>query len=413
MRAAITGHDFGTVFRLARELGNISYSKIAAECDIKPERVGQLARGQGQITTFDKIVKIADSLRIPGHLLGLAPRYWEVPAAPGGAEYGESVRRRDFLKKTSLTAGAAIGLNKITDAPMAGSRLGPEAPDYLRRRTARLRRLDDVLGGGDTYRVYLAEYQSTKALLRDRTYSLATGRALRSVLAEQGLQAGWAAFDAGKPDDARGLYLEAQQAAQDADDRALAGNALAFLAYQHPDRHQAVALAEASCRIAADDQPGEVRALLHERYAWSCALAGRALETEQALETAASAIAELDQPTVDWAAWVDTDELDIMRGRCWTELRRPLRAVPVLEGVLDRFKDSHARDKSLYMSWLAQSYLAAGEIEQAATVTSRALTLCTGVASVRPRRRLDTVLHELSSHAGVPEVRDALERARS
>ncbi|RII13355.1 hypothetical protein DSC45_23685 [Streptomyces sp. YIM 130001] len=51
MRAAITAHDFGTVFRLARELGKISYSKIAAECGIKPERVGQLARSQGQITT--------------------------------------------------------------------------------------------------------------------------------------------------------------------------------------------------------------------------------------------------------------------------------------------------------------------------------------------------------------------------
>ncbi|MEE4594185.1 hypothetical protein V2J94_20235 [Streptomyces sp. DSM 41524] len=77
MRAAIVAHDFGAVFRLARDLARISYSKIAAECDIKPERVGTLARGQGRITSFEKIAMIADALRIPGHLLGLAPREWE------------------------------------------------------------------------------------------------------------------------------------------------------------------------------------------------------------------------------------------------------------------------------------------------------------------------------------------------
>ncbi|MFI1335919.1 hypothetical protein ACH4U7_38555, partial [Streptomyces sp. NPDC020845] len=77
MRAAIVAHDFGAVFSLARDLAKISYSKIAAECDIKPERVGTLARGQGRISSFQKIATIADALRIPGHLLGLAPREWE------------------------------------------------------------------------------------------------------------------------------------------------------------------------------------------------------------------------------------------------------------------------------------------------------------------------------------------------
>ena len=72
MRAALTAHDFGTVFRLARAEAGISYSKIAAECDIKPDRVGLLARGHGTVATFEKIAQIADALRIPGRLVGLA-----------------------------------------------------------------------------------------------------------------------------------------------------------------------------------------------------------------------------------------------------------------------------------------------------------------------------------------------------
>jgi hypothetical protein len=47
---------------------------------------------------------------------------------------------------------------------VGGHGLCTEVPGQLRRRIARLRRLDQVLGGGDTYRVYLGEYQATKYL---------------------------------------------------------------------------------------------------------------------------------------------------------------------------------------------------------------------------------------------------------
>lgn len=64
--------------------------------------------------------------------------------------------------------------------------------------------------------------------------------------------------------------------------------------------------------------------------------------------------------------WVDETEVQIMAGRCWSELRRPLRAVPILESVLARYDDTHARDKALYLTWLAVAYLDAAEPEQAA-----------------------------------------------
>ncbi|WP_406295783.1 helix-turn-helix domain-containing protein [Embleya sp. NBC_00888] len=77
VRQALRDHDFGTVFRLARKYGGISYQKIADACDIKPERVGTLARGEGRITTVEKIRQIADALRVPGLMIGIAPREWE------------------------------------------------------------------------------------------------------------------------------------------------------------------------------------------------------------------------------------------------------------------------------------------------------------------------------------------------
>ncbi|MEU5633519.1 twin-arginine translocation signal domain-containing protein [Streptomyces rishiriensis] len=412
VRAALAAHDFGTVFHVARTEAGISYSMIAAECGIKPERVGTLAKGHGRVTTFEKVVRIADALRIPGRLVGLSRRPWETTP-----EEDAMPERREFLK-ASAAASLAVGLPDLA-RPSSRGRVGRDLPEKLRQRTARLRRLDDVLGGGDTYRTYLGEYQSTRSLLRSRSYTEETGRGLLSVLAEQAQQAGWAAFDGGRHAEARGLYEASQKAAADAGDDALAGNALAFLAYQglrgdRQDRQDAVQTAARSCATAGPDAVPRVRALLYERLAWAHAVAGQGDETERALGAARDALAEADgTPQPDWAAWVDETELQIMSGRCWTELNRPLRAVPVLEAALARYDDAHARDKALYLSWLADSYLTAGEIEQAASVTGRALDLSRGVASERPRERLAPVLRRLVEHQALPAVATVLEQARS
>jgi tetratricopeptide (TPR) repeat protein len=412
MQRALAGHDFGTVFRLARRHAGISYSRIAAACDIKPERVGTLARGRGRITTFSKIAEIADALRIPGHMVGLAPRPWEagdVPTDQYAAENGPtSVRRRSILQVAS-TAGLAAALPAL-HRPPAPKRVTIQDVRRLKERTARLRRLDDILGGGDTYRVYLGEYQATKAMLRDSAFTPDAHRHLVALLAEQAQHAGWAAFDGGRQTEAESLYTESRTAAEEAGDSDLLGNAYAFLAYQTADRDAAVEIAASSCATITPGTPAGVRALLHERLAWACAVAGQPAATERALDTARTALdtQPADEPQPDWASWVDQTELDIMTGRCWTELRRPLRAVPVLTRALDQYADHHARDKALYLSWLADSYLTAGEVEAAAAVTGRALDLAAGVASVRPRQRLAPLLRQLRQHAELSAVQDVL-----
>ena len=423
VRSAIAAHDFGAVFRIARSEAGISYSKIAAECDIKPERVGALARGEGRVSTFSKITQIADALRIPGRMLGIVPHAWETveptintasARVKSTQRDGDSVRRRNFFK-ASAGVGLAVGLPDLEPVEIA-QRIGKKVPEQLRQRAARLRRLDDVLGGGDTYRVYIGEFQATKSLLHDRSYSEETRTELLSVLAEQAQQAGWAAFDGGKHAVARGLYEDSYEAASEAGDSALAGNALAFLAYQasNGDRLTGVKIAEQSCRTAGPDAPAGVRALLNERLAWAYALAGVATEMERALKAAEVALGEKSEnPQPDWVAWVDSNELAIMTGRCWAELGRPLRAVPVLESALSRYDDTHARDKSLYLSWLADSYLTSGEVEQAANVTGRVFELMAGVASVRPRERTASIIEKLSAYRDLPAVAEVLEMARA
>jgi transcriptional regulator with XRE-family HTH domain len=419
VREAIERHDFGQVFTLARKWAGISYSRIAEACGIKPDRVGALARGQGNITSYEKIAVIADGLRIPGRMLGLAERPWETVAikvvvASHNADGGEAVRRRDLLRVSLVGATAALGLGD-TLGKVAQGRVGASLPVILRSRTARLRKLDDVLGGGDTFQLYLAEYESTKSFIRGAHQTAAVKKELLTVLAEQAQQAGWAAFDMGDHVSARRLYEESRSIAIEADSDALTGNALAFLAYQEISKHPTVAVntAEQSCAIVSEYAPSSVRALLHERRAWAHAVAGNASAADAALTAAQVALSEVNgEPQPDWSSWVDQQELRIMSGRCWTELHRPLRAVPVLEDVLRSFDDTHARDKALYSCWLADSYLMAGEIEAAADVASRVLTLSTGVASVRPRERLQPLLAQLEPHRGLADIAQVLDQAR-
>ena len=73
--------DFARVFRLVKTKAGIYPSMIARRCELTPSRVGEVIAGQRQLLHMDVIERIADGLRIPGHMLGLARRGWETPQA--------------------------------------------------------------------------------------------------------------------------------------------------------------------------------------------------------------------------------------------------------------------------------------------------------------------------------------------
>lgn len=332
----------------------------------------------------------------------------------GTQDGGTALRRREFVGAATV-AGIAMGLPFATQLD-AGRHVATNDVGRIRHRTAGLRRLDDYLGGADTYPLYAAELDATLRLVNEASYGQATGTALLSVVSEQAQQAGWAAFDAGYQAEARRLYNLSLTAAKDAEDGPLAGNALAFMAYQMIGAGQSgVETATAARDAAGPAAPSAVRALLAERLAWSHAMAGQPDAAEHALMAAQDALAsdDIGDPSPDWARWVDHLEVQIMTGRCWTELHRPLRAVPILEDVLARYSGAHARDKALYLTWLANAYIDAQEIEQAARVVLRAVDLSTNVASVRPQQRIAAVALRLTPHRALQCVADVLVRIRA
>ena len=53
---------------------------------------------------------------------------------------------------------------------------------------------------------------------------------------------------------------------------------------------------------------------------------------------------------------------------CYTELKQPRRAQRLLCGVIERYDRAPADEISRYLSWLAESHIQLGEIDEAAAV---------------------------------------------
>lgn len=111
---ALSGRDFGALFAAVNASG-VSFNKIAEACGMKAERVSRLARGDGEVVSLPVIERIADGLRIPGPLLGLAERPWESPGR--STPNGDDPMKRRILLRSALAAGlTSAGLAALSEA---------------------------------------------------------------------------------------------------------------------------------------------------------------------------------------------------------------------------------------------------------------------------------------------------------
>lgn len=81
MLKALAGRDMGTLFTLLNTRG-VSTRKLAAAVDVSQGRLYDYMNGNCRVEKLSVFEQIADGLRIPGHLLGLARRPWEPAPEP-------------------------------------------------------------------------------------------------------------------------------------------------------------------------------------------------------------------------------------------------------------------------------------------------------------------------------------------
>lgn len=312
----------------------------------------------------------------------------------------EATKRRHFLALAGLAA------------PLLGSRTPPHIGtidvERMRRKFIKLEALDSEHGGGDTFHLYFTELARTEQILRSSTRRLQVSDGLVELAAQQAQQAGWAAFDAGFNDVAVGLFEYSHSAAKQAGSLELEANAFVHIAYA-TGQSESIQAADAACAALGVSAPGKTVAMLQSRRAWSFAMEGETDAAARALDDAHAGLdAGDDAPS--WCSWMNHAELDIMAGRVWSVLHQPERAIPRLERTLADYPDDWARDKALYLTWLADAYLDAGDHEQAVAAAEQAFTLASEVSSVRPLARVRETAQRAFA-AGAVGAADLVRRA--
>ncbi|MFF3003064.1 hypothetical protein ACFVTF_09690 [Kitasatospora sp. NPDC057940] len=228
MVAACRGRDFARIFQLAKRKGGFHPSRIARACELTPSRVGEVMKGRPKITNMSVIERIADGLRIPGRMLGLADRCWEQPAAPHeGAAVSAGPVRVSWQAEGSPTSGNVDDILAIA----AGTRVTPTVLRSLQASIEDYWRRDDQRGGGALRPAVIGQLRYVAGAIRN-TADPNCRRSLHGIAAELARLAAWTYFDARQYSTAQGYFTESLRFAREADDRLFIANVLACLSLQ-------------------------------------------------------------------------------------------------------------------------------------------------------------------------------------
>ncbi|MFE7003174.1 helix-turn-helix domain-containing protein [Streptomyces griseus] len=370
VRAALAEHDFAASFTLFKKWGGLSQNRIASACRLTPGKVSTIISGSQRVTSFDVVCRIADGLRIPGGLLGLAPRPWEgtptaphPPEAPGvrpdadeipwrpdaTVDLATHLTRSDLvMDRRALTralAGAAVTGAALLDslegwlvpaATVTGrrrpGRLGIREVEELETTARAFRQWDHQYGGGLRRKAVLGQLAEVSGALDDHQASAVADRLYR-VMAQLAGTAATMAWDSGLHRRAQDYYRLALRAAHAGGDVVFGANVLAGMARQmlYRDRaDDALQLIHLAQEGARDVIGPRVRAMLHTREAWAYAAQGRTAGFQRATAKAAEDLAAAgadDEPY--WIAYFDEAELaGVTGGGFWTSPAPTRAATP-------------------------------------------------------------------------------------
>ncbi|MFJ6617572.1 helix-turn-helix domain-containing protein [Kitasatospora sp. NPDC091335] len=392
--AAARAGDFGRVVELSRLAQQMTQLQLGDLVGLSQSAVSRMERrGPGGTYDMSLLGRVAVHLGIPASLVGLA----DLPA-------GASVERRDFLGVAAVAAAAAV--TPAVAAPSAQPDAGQAAA--LRLGTASYRRLDGSASSrdlADVVRGHIRLIQQLSTAGGDRARLAATGSEAASF-------AGWLAWDMGDHGSARSWYGQAVKAARTARDGLLLAYQLGSLAQfegHTGNGNQALTHTRKARAALGINAPAIADAWLAATEALAYAACGDRDRTDQALTRSRALTLRLGEETPPWP-WVFTfDERKVQSARvaCGARLGVPEW---VLSVGTEALATGHAKGRALLMMDLAAGHLAAGRIDGAFAIASRALDIGITYRSGRIVERARALRRTLTTTAPPRVVQEFDER---
>ncbi|MFB7476859.1 transcriptional regulator [Kitasatospora sp. NPDC056184] len=352
--------------------------------------------------------------------------FWESPWTPAGTiqaleDAGGLVEldRRDFLIATTATVAAVLAqwatAEPVSARSAGGRQIGAAVADRFDSRLNELRHLDDDLGSDHVYDAARAEGRLITRLLRDNTYSEATGQRLHACAAEASRLAGWCAFDSGHSALAEKHFVTSLRAAAGSGDRTTGATAIAFWANarysnQRPDPRGALDLIDGALTHRADIASARVLTMLHIRKARAHSIAQEPA-AYRAIDDALAAYGRGASADDDLQSmyWITTGEVFQAAASAALSLGDPQRALTYFSAASTHHDpyDPHKepRGTAIYLAREAGAHLALGDLDGAVDTAQRSVDLMGGVSSARGSDTLTELRTELNRHRAAPVVR--------
>lgn len=431
---ALAEHDFSAAFSLIKKWGGLSQNRIAVACQLTPGKVSTIISGQRQVTSFEVICRIADGLRIPGRMVGLADRPWErqpgnphpppqvarkfdgdAPWEPvGTVGLAANLTRSDLvmdrraatraLASAALTGGALLDSlegwlqpTPTADTASRRGRIGQREVDELETTARAFRAWDHKFGGGLRRKAVVGQLNEVACHLEEHQ-APAVERGLFQVMAHLSGTAATMAWDSGLQQKAQSYYLVALRAAHAGGDAAFGANVLAGMARQmlYTGRPQdALELVHLAHKGAGKAAGARIRAMLHTREAWAYAAMGRGAAFRRATNEATAALADADLGEDPyWIAYFDEAELAGVTGGRLLDLARTdpqQHAGPAAESIRDALATrgtEAGRSYALDLIGLAECHFLMGDVTAAVEQTHRAVGAAARTQSSRVRAQL-------------------------
>lgn len=437
LKQALAEHDFAAAFSLIKKWGGLSQNRIASACQLTPGKVSVIISGQQQVTSFEVICRVADGLRIPGRMVGLADRPWEkqldnseqpTPQPGPATRLSEEVPWRpattvsmagdltrsdlvmDRRAATRALAGAALSGPALLDSlegwlqPSSTSdrkhqrgRIGMREVRELEATARAFRAWDHRYGGGLRRKAVVGQLNEVASHLEEHQ-APEVERGLFRVMAFLGGTAATMAWDSGLQQQAQSYYLLALRAAHTGGDSAFGANVLAGMARQmlSRDRPQdALELVHMAQKGAGKAAGARLRAMLHTREAWAYAAMGRSAAFRRATNEAAEALTGTgtgEEPY--WITYFDEAELAGVTGGRLLEMARnepqqhaEQAAASIREAVARRGPEA-GRSHALDAIGLAECHFLMGDVSEAVKHTRHAVEVAAHTQSARVRTQL-------------------------
>ncbi|MCP2336757.1 helix-turn-helix domain-containing protein [Actinomadura rupiterrae] len=334
--------------------------------------------------------------------------------------------RRGFL----TLSGAAIGViaagwtepwrlvpqEKVARS-LRGGRTDHELVSAIEKRLADLWTLDDLVGGEITARLAVNDLELVTGLLTGSSYTLDVERRLFKVAGGLCRQAGWGAFDAGRPAAAERYWhagLRAAKEARDVDGGVYILSNMAMQRFYAGDGAAAVELLEAS-RGSRGRLSRTVLAMLDTWQVRAYAKLGDRVLAGRALARA-EAHWERRDPEDDpaWIYWMQRPSTTIEPNLAMLELGQPAEVPRNLAHWVDLDRGEYPRDHALALTVVATAQIQMGQVDAAVATGRRALALLRSVDSGRVGDELYLMLDRLPDDRVSGEFREEVaEETRS